>query len=74
LGDKDETTPEEFLESMNQRFPGADEIIYSCCYPDEARVAFQGSEDKPLIIGSGSVEYKTVHNSRKNFITVSSAA
>lgn len=71
LEDGREILPEEFLESISKKFPEADEIIYSCCFPDDARAAFQDLDVKPVIIGAGRVKYKTVHNSRKNFITVS---
>lgn len=71
VGDSREISPEEFSESMSQKFPGADTIVYSCCYPDEAKTLFSDSSQKPLFIGSGSVEYKTVYNSRKKMITIS---
>ena len=71
LEDGREVLPEELLESISKKFSEADEIICSCCSPDDARAAFQDLDVKPIIIGSGRIKYKTVHNSRKNFITVS---
>lgn len=66
--DKHEVSPDEILEYANEKFSDADEIIYSCCYPDEARKNIQ----KPvLIIGAGSSEYRTVHNSINHSITIS---
>jgi len=65
---KQETSPDEILKYANEKFSDADEIIYSCCYPDEARKNIQ----KPvLIIGAGSSEYRTVYNSINHSITVS---
>ncbi|HPL92965.1 MAG TPA: hypothetical protein PLB38_01625 [bacterium] len=66
--DMHEISSDELLDYANKKFSDADEIIYSCCYPDTARKRFQ----KPvLIIGAGSLEYRTVHNSINNSITCS---
>lgn len=68
--DKSEITPNELLEMIKEKFPDADEFVYSCCNPDGARSLFH--DDSRIILGSGSSEYKTVHNSFSNVITVSS--
>lgn len=71
LSDENSATLRGPTESFPERFPDANETVYSCCSPDDARTAFQTTHLTPLIIGSGSSEYRTVHNSRKNLITVS---
>ncbi|MFA5124341.1 MAG: hypothetical protein WC473_00740 [Patescibacteria group bacterium] len=66
--DKHEVSSDELLGYANERFSDVDEIIYSCCYPDDVRRIVQ----KPLlIIGSGPSEYRTVYNSRNHSITIS---
>lgn len=64
-------SPEEMFQYVSKKFNDADEIIYNCCYPDDAKEVVKGMKNKPIIIGSGSSEYRTVYNSNKNFITVS---
>ncbi len=73
LVDGKETTAENFIAMIKELFPEAEEFVFSCCYPDDARTAFQGISNEPIIIGSGISEYKTVHNSYNNSITVSMA-
>ena len=66
--DGHEISSDELLGYTNEKFSDVDEIIYSCCYPDDARKKFQ----EPLsIIGSGPCEYRTVYNSRNHSIVIS---
>jgi len=69
--DKSEITSDELFKYISEKFPDANEIVYSCCHPDDAKIALENTpNNKLLIIGSGSSEYKTIHNSNKNFIKV----
>ena len=70
---KNETSFGDLSRSVSEKFLDADSIIYSCCYPKDARETLKTSGDEAIIVGSGSVEYKTIHNSVRNFITVSPA-
>jgi hypothetical protein len=64
---KNTISPKDLLTYTAEKFPDADEIIYSCCNPEEARKKINSH----LIIGSGFSEYRTVYNSRNHSVTVS---
>jgi len=68
---KQEISIEELLAYFSEKFSDFDRLVCSCCNPDGAREIFNQISNPPIILGSGSSEYKTVHNSRENFILIS---
>jgi hypothetical protein len=66
-------SPDNLIKYVSEKFPDIDNLIVSCCYPDDAKNLFQDTETKPIILGFGLSEYKTIYNDKKHFITISSA-
>jgi hypothetical protein len=65
-GNKKEINPDELMKYLSEKFPEADNIIFSCCEPDKARTFFADMGDKIIFIGTGSSTYSTWYNSKEN--------
>lgn len=65
-GNKKEVTPEELMQYLLEKFPGVDNIIFSCCNPERAKIFFDNIDDKIIFLGTGSGTYSTWYNSKEN--------
>lgn len=65
-GSKKEVKPDELIQYLSEKFPEADNIIFSCCNPDRARTFFTVTDDKIIFIGTGSGNYSTWYNDKEN--------
>jgi hypothetical protein len=64
-GSKKEVDIDELVQYLSEKFPDADNIIFSCCNPDKAKTLLgEGLNDKITFIGTGSGTYSTWYNDR----------
>lgn len=64
-GNKKEVDIDELVKYLLNKFPDADNIIFSCCNPDKARSLLnKNMNDKITFIGTGSGTYSTWYNDK----------
>lgn len=65
-GSNKEVSPQELLQYLSEKFPEADNFIFSCCSPDKARALLTDVDDKLIFIGTGIGNYSTWHYDKEN--------
>jgi hypothetical protein len=56
-----EAAPDELSLYLSKKFPKANNIILSCCNPDQAKIVFGNANNKVIFIGVGSNNYSTFY-------------
>jgi hypothetical protein len=68
-GNKEEVSSDKLVQYLSEKFPNTDNIIFSCCNPDGARISFANADDKIIFIGTGTGTYSTHYNEKDKVLS-----